>query len=216
MRKERGLVDRTFDLNRTNPIDRHQRTINRTDTVGGPETKVPTWEERMAYIRRQVPPHSRRPILEPEDDSVDIGRAETPIMEPYPRQRNEGDRVPNTSSFSASAARSRSQRGRFRGKSEEQDSRDSRHIQTLAERQQAHSQTYSQPQQQPSIRPVPSAPRPYPLHQGPRGFVEIRSAETPPPPAPASAPRTDWRNSEWMAQYQAQAEDDPFAKFYGN
>lgn len=217
-RRERGRVDRTFDPNLTNPIDRHQRTINRTNTVSSwdYERKVPTWEERMDYLRRQSPPRSRGLTLESDDDGFDAGRAETPTIDPYRDQDNEGLRIRDSSPFSTSNSRPQSGGRRFRRDSEQPGSSGSRKIETPAERQQPQSLTQSQSRH--LIRPAPPAPptsRPNPVPQGPSKFGGFRPAEAPIPRVPASAPRTDWRNSEWMAQYQAQAEDDPLAKFYG-
>jgi len=217
-RSERGRVDRTFDPALTNPIDRHQRTINRTNTVSNWDygRKVPTWEERMDYLRRQSPPRGSGPTLDFGDNGFDIGRANTPTIDPYRGQQNQRVRIQESSPFSTSNSRPQSGGRRFPRDSEEQGSGGSRHVDTLAERQQPHSLPQSQPRHSTGpAPPAPPTPRPNPLPRGASGFGGIRPAEAPISRVPASAPRTDWRNSEWMAQYQAQAEDDPLAKFYG-
>jgi len=218
VRRERGRVDRTFDPNLTNPIDRHQRTINRTNTVSNwdLERKVPTWEERMDYLRRQSPPRSRRSTLDPGDDGFDPGRAQTPIMDLDRGEHNDGVRIRDLSPLSINKSRSQDESRRFRRVSEKQGSSDFRNVRTLAKGQHSQPQRQPQPQPQALMRLAPPAQRPIPLPRGPGGFGAIRTAEAPTPLAPAPAPKVDWRNSEWMAQYQAQAEDDPFAKFYGN
>lgn len=224
-KRERGLVDRTFDPNLTDPIDRHQRTINRTDTVRNWESgrKVPTWEERMDYLRRQSPPRARRSTLGSGEDGFDPGRAQTPILELDRGEHNDGVHIRDLSPLSINSTRPQDESRRFRRDSEKQGSSDSKNVRTLAKGQHSQPQRQHQPQPQPESQSppqaqalAPPAQRPIPLPRGPRGFGAIRTAEAPTPLAPAPAPKVDWRNSEWMALYQAQAEDDPFAKFYGN
>lgn len=211
-RRERGLVDRTFDPNLTNPIDRHQRTINRTNSLRHWESQrsVPSWEERMAYLRSQSPPRSRRPTLETEEDGFYIGRAETPIMDPYPSRHNEEDHVPDSFLLGVSRSRPQRERGQARSYNDERGSGSSSGFRRREDRHQ--SQTQPQYQAQAPIRQAPPAIGSNPF---PRGSEETRAAETLAPPGSASAPKTDWRNSEWMTQYQAQAAYDPLAQFYG-
>lgn len=214
-RRERGLIDRTFDPNLTTPIDRHQRTINRTDSLRHWESQrnVPSWEERMAYLRKQSPPRSRRPTLEADDDGFNIGRAETPIVDPYPSRHNDEDRVPD--SFPLGVSRSGPQRERSQAQSynDERGSGSSSVIRRLEDRHQSQSQPPYQAQA--PVKPAPPATGSNQFPRGPREFWGTRAAETPALPGPAAAPKTDWRNSEWMAQYQAQAAYDPLAQFYG-
>ena len=166
----------------------------------------------MAYLRSQDPSRSRPPALNSDDDGFDLGRAQTPAMDQYLGRRNEFIHIPYSSPGSASHFRSQRETASVGRVNEERGSGDSR-LRTLAERQ---PQLQLQPQPQRPTRQAPPAPRPNPLPRGQRDSDGSRAVEAPRPSVPAPAPRVDWRESEWMAQYQAQAEEDPFAKFYGN
>jgi len=70
-RGQKGQVHRSFDPSLTNPIDRHQRTINRTDMVGnwGPERKPLSWEERLEFQRNRDAQRSRQPAPQHVDNN---------------------------------------------------------------------------------------------------------------------------------------------------
>ena len=213
-RKEKGRVHKSFNPNLTNPIDRHERNINRTDMRGswGSETKMPTWEERMAYVRTQSPPGSRPPVSRLDDDDTS-NRVRLPIAPAH----SHGSKRNRQIRGSVSASRPIFLEEEFHSLREQSTSDSSVKTSTNVRTTPTKQSVQPPPQSHAPMRSERPAPYPDKLSRGTPGRERVRI----PAPEPvldaftAPTPKSDWRAGEWMAQYQAQADDDPLAKFYG-
>ncbi|KAI9878610.1 MAG: hypothetical protein M1830_000429 [Pleopsidium flavum] len=188
------------------------RGLSQPDLFARHDDEIGLHSDSPPSIER-TPPHPRQHVQQQPRSSVaahdthPIGRPPIPNTNTFAQQGNETrptlqspPRFVSGSRWSEQGVQKQRQRGtRGRG--------DKRNARMQAAREQSQAQVQAQMRFGSSAAPPRSTPR------GPGG-VRIVISEPVSPSVPAPVPTADWKISKWMADYQAEADDDPLAKFY--